>query len=71
MVADSGLCTYRREADFFSYRRATHAAKKITDGRSPPSRFLGAFMALHFESPEYQHASRRRSAMRKPTSMAC
>jgi len=24
-VLDTGLCTYTREADFFSYRRATHA----------------------------------------------
>ena len=26
-VADTGLCTYTREADFFSYRRATHRSE--------------------------------------------
>jgi YfiH family protein len=27
-VIDSGLCTYAREAEYFSYRRATHAHEK-------------------------------------------
>jgi copper oxidase (laccase) domain-containing protein len=27
-VIDSGLCTYKREAEYFSYRRATHAREK-------------------------------------------
>ena len=27
-VVDCGLCTYKREAEYFSYRRATHAHEK-------------------------------------------
>ena len=37
-VIDSGLCTYKREAEYFWYRRATHHARRIMGGTSPPSR---------------------------------